>query len=295
MDLTLLRSLTAVSELGSVTDAARSLGISQSALSRRLSQLEAELSAPLLERVGRGVVLTELGDMVVEEGQLLVQRYEQLKSRLRAHLNLDAGVVRIGGGATFVGYMLPRAIATFQKQHPGILFRLKEAGSREVENAVVRDELELGVVTMPISGDDVTARPLVKDKIVLVASEHHALAQKGRVHLEQLQHQSVVGFEAGTAVRRLIDGVLRDANAEVNVVMELRSVAAILQMVETTNSLAFVSELAVRGGGLRRHPGVVPLKVRGLNIQRELALISRKGRSLSTAAGAFVEVLTQLE
>jgi DNA-binding transcriptional LysR family regulator len=88
-------------------------------------------------------------------------------------------------------------------------------------------------------------------------------------------------------VRWLIDAALREAHVEVNVVMELRSVAAILQMVETTGSLAFVSELAIATSSARRAHGVVPVAVRGIDIQRELALISKRGRSLSPAADEF--------
>src|SRR5436189_6291929 len=82
MDLLLMRSLLAVAEHGAVTDAAVALGISQSALSRRIDQLEDALGAPVLERVGRGVALTAIGQLVLEEGKLLVQRYERLKSRI---------------------------------------------------------------------------------------------------------------------------------------------------------------------------------------------------------------------
>ena len=113
-----MRSLLAVAEHGAVTDAAAALGISQSALSRRIDQLEEALGAPVLERMGRGVALTLVGQLALEEGKLLVQRYERLKSRIHEHLRLDAGVVRIGGGATAVGFLLPRAIAAFRGRHP---------------------------------------------------------------------------------------------------------------------------------------------------------------------------------
>jgi DNA-binding transcriptional LysR family regulator len=267
------------------------LGISQSALSRRIDQLEDTLGAPVLERVGRGVALTAIGHIVLEEGKLLVQRYERLKSRVHEHLRLDAGVVRVGGGATAVGFLLPRAIAAFRVRHPGVIFQVKEAGSRDIEAAVVRDELELGIVTLPTRSRDVEEKPLVRDRIVLVASKDHALAQKSRIDAQALNGQNLVGFEAGTAVRWLIDAALREAHVEVNVVMELRSVAAILQMVETTGSLAFVSELAVTSGPSRRSPAVIPLAVRGIDIQRELALISKQGRSLSPAAREFSRAL----
>jgi molybdate transport repressor ModE-like protein len=291
MDLLLMRSLLAVAEHGAITDAAAALGISQSALSRRMDQLEEALGAPVLERVGRGVALTAIGHIAIEEGKQLVQRFDRLKSRVHEHLQLDAGVVRIGGGATAVGFLLPRAIAAFRVRHPGVVFQVKEAGSREIEGAVSRDELELGIVTRPTRGRDVDEKPLARDRIVLVASKDHPLARKPRIDAAALNGQNPVGFEAGTAVRWLIDAALRAAQVEVNVVMELRSVAAILQMVETTGSLGFVSELAVPNGPGRRTPAVIPLAVRGIDIQRELALINKHGRSLSPAAREFSRTL----
>lgn len=290
MDLILIRSLLAVAEHGGVTEAAHALGISQSALSRRIDQLEQSLGARLLERAGRGVALTAMGTLAVDEGRSLVQRYDRLKSRIAEHLRLGAGVVRIGGGATAVGFLLPRAIAAFRKLHPGVVFQVREAGSRDIEAAVTRDELELGIVTLPTRSRDVTEKPLTRDRIVLVAARGHPLASKAAIDARALSGQSMVGFEAGTALRWLIDAALREAQVEVNVVMELRSVAAILQMVETTGSLAFVSELAV-SDETQSARSVALIRVRGLSIQRELALISKRGRSLSPAALEFSAML----
>jgi molybdate transport repressor ModE-like protein len=283
MDLELTRSLIAVANHGSISDAADAIGLSQPALSRRIQQLEEELGARLVERSGRGVVLTAMGRLAVREGQHLLDRYERLRTSIAEHVRLEAGTVRIGGGATAVAYLLPSAIARFQKSHPTVRFQLQEAGSREVERGVIEERLELGVVTLPVSGAEVDVIPLMRDRIVLVAGSGHPLAQRKRVPIAALAGQSLVGFEAGSAIRQSIDAALRDAGVEMNVVMELRSVAAILQMVETTGSLAFVSEL---GAGKAT---VVP--VQGLRIERELAVIAKKGRPLSPVAAAFAKGL----
>ena len=198
-----MRSLLAVAEHGAITDAAAALGVSQSALSRRIDQLEDALGAPVLERLGRGVVLTSIGQLAIEEGKLLVQRYDRLKSRIHEHLRLDAGVVRIGGGATAVGFLLPRAIAAFRVRHPGVVFQVKEAGSREIEAAVARDDLELGIVTLPTRSRDVDEKPLARDRIVLVAAKEHPLAQKSRIEARELNGQNLVGFEARSEERRV--------------------------------------------------------------------------------------------
>lgn len=280
MDLTLLRSFLAVVEYGGVTEAAGHLGVSQSALSRRLAQLQVEMGVTLLERAGRGVVLTEMGKLAWTEASSLVQRYDSLKRRLVDHLNLQAGVVRIGGGATAVGFLLPECIASFRKAHPKVVFQLKEAGSRDTEEAVLRGDLELGVVTLPVRSSELSVRPWVQDRIVLVAGKGHPWAHKRKVMASDLDGQTIVGFEGGTAVRRLIDGALRQANVQVKVAMELRSVGAILQMMDATQSLAFVSELAVGRGR-------AAISVGGLHIVRDLALVWRTSRSLSPASERF--------
>ncbi|MBC8013311.1 MAG: LysR family transcriptional regulator, partial [Methyloceanibacter sp.] len=136
MDLLLTHSLLAVAEHGTIGEAAARLGVSQSALSRRIQQFEEEMGAELVERSGRGVALTEAGHLVVTEGALLVERYRRMKGAVLEHLRLDAGTVRIGGGATAVSYLLPQAMARFRRKHPKIRFRLEEAGSRQVETAV---------------------------------------------------------------------------------------------------------------------------------------------------------------
>ena len=105
--------------------------------------------------------------------------------------------------------------------------------------------------------------------------------------MKDLAGHAFVGFEAGSAIRQLIDTALREADVEVNVQMELRSIAATLEMVAHTQSLAFVSQLGVEG----RDTGVEVVEVRGLTIHRRLAVISKLGRPLSPAASAFSALL----
>ena len=218
---------------------------------------------------------------------MLLDRYERLRERVRAQLDLEVGSVRVGGGATAVSYLLPAAIAQFQAAHPDVVFQLNEAGSREIEQAVLEDHLELGIVTLPAVTTDLEIQKLCEDRIVLVAAADHPLVARKRLGVDALRGQSLVGFEAGSAIRHRIDAALREAGVEMNVVMELRSIASILQMVATTRSLAFVSELGVSDRDAR----ILPLRVHRLNIVRELAIIRRRGRPLSPAGAAFSRVL----
>ncbi len=286
MDLLLTRSFIAVAEAGSLTRAADRLGITQSALSRRIRQLERQLGARLLSRGRHGVELTDLGRLAYGEGQRLLAAWSGLRERIAQHQGLESGQVRIGGGATAVSFILPPAIARFQRMHPGVLFQLKEAGSSEIAEDVLRGNLELGIVTLPVRSHELHTQPLIDDDIVLVARRDHPLAGRRRLSVADLSGEGFVGFEAGTALRQLIDNALREAGLELQVVMELRSIPSILRMVATTGHLAFVSRLAV---GEPRD--IVELKVEGLRIRRHLAVISRLQGSLSAAGAAFAEQL----
>jgi DNA-binding transcriptional LysR family regulator len=285
MDLMHLRSLLAVAEAGSVTDAANRINVSQSALSRRLQQLESDLGAELLSRGRHGVELTELGRQTVERGRGIVARYDELRLNISEHLELRRGTVRVGGGATVTSFLLPGAIAELQSRHPGIHFYVKESGSREIASDVDAGDLELGVVTLPVPSRTLDTSRLVVDDVVLVSRSDHELT-KAPVHVKTLQGRAFVGFEPGSAIRQIIDSKLRAAGVEIDVVMELRSIPTILRMVATTGNLAFVSRLSLAG-----ETGVRPVPVKGLKISRTLGLIKRQGVPLSAPAERFAELL----
>ncbi|MCG7976255.1 MAG: LysR family transcriptional regulator, partial [Candidatus Thiodiazotropha taylori] len=283
-----MRSLVAIADTGSITEAADRIGLTQPALSRRLQQLEDYFGAELFSRGRKGVQLTEIGRLVESEARILIARYDHLRDQVRAHQGLEGGTVRIGGGATAVSFLLPKAIATFQGSHPAVKFQLKEAGSNEVAEDVINGRLELGLVTMPVKNRDLKVWPLLTDRIVLVGPKQHPLAKKRRISASALDGISFVGFEADTAVRQIIDATLRDAGVTMNVVMELRSIPAILRMVATTGNLAFVSQL-----GVDSLEDVAEIEVRDFKVERELAVIARRGSTLSPAAQAFADLLRE--
>ena len=289
MDLSLLRTLIAVADAGAITEAASRLGLTQPALTRRIQQLETEFGAKLLSRSRKGAQLTELGRLVEAEARLLVARYDLLKNDVVSHRSVEGGTVRVGGGATAVSFLLPDAIARFQREFPKVHFHVKEASSSEIASDVASGRLELGLVTQPVRTAGLEIQPLLDDQIVLIAAVDSPLASQRRVRVAELDGQNFVGFEDGSAIRQIVDTQLREAGIEINVVMELRSIPAILRMVATTGNLAFVSKLGVQGQRL-----VQEIDVTGLTINRRLGLATRKALDLSPAAARFAEGILQI-
>ena len=123
----------------------------------------------------------------------------------------------------------------------------------------------------------------------LVAARSHPLAKRRRVRASALDELPLIGFERGSAIRRLVDAELERAGVRMEVVMELRSVQSILRMVALRLGVGFVSRLGVEAAG----QGVEVVRVDGLHITRSLGVVHKSGRPLSVAAEAFLEHLVR--
>ncbi|MDX2115514.1 MAG: LysR substrate-binding domain-containing protein [Planctomycetota bacterium] len=282
MELTSLRYFVSMASFGHMTKAAASLGVTQPALSSMLRKLEAEVGAALLHRTGRGVELTDAGRAFLPHAEAALRAAEEARAAVGQVMGLERGSIRLGGGATAITYLMPRAVSRFRREHPAVRFYVREAGSDAVARSVLAGELDLGVVTLPLStpgGEDLLVRPWVEDELRLIVPSRSVLASKRTFRWSELAGESVVAFEAGSAVREVIDAAARAAGVPLNVVMELRSIESIRQMVGAGIGLGFVSSLALRAGeGLACRDG---------RLARRLALVRRRDRVPSAAVTAF--------
>ncbi|MFM9997176.1 MAG: LysR family transcriptional regulator [Phycisphaerales bacterium] len=288
MELTPLRYFRAIAAAGHMTRAAESLGVSQPALSAVVRKLEAEVEAELLHRTGRGVALTEAGRVFLAAAEEAIRAAEAAVKGVRELVGLERGSIRVGGGATAITYLLPPVISAVRKDYPGLRFYIREAGSSAVGAAVLSGELDLGIVTLPIrmpGSGDLLSIPLVEDELRLIVPPRHRLAGKRSFRWTELAGESLVAFEAGTAVREVIDRALAEAGVSMVTVMELRSIESIKRMTAAGIGLGFVSRFA-----LGEREGLV---CRGGRLARELAIVRRRDRVPSPAVGAFEKRLVR--
>lgn len=303
MELTPLRYFRAIAQAGHMTRAARALGVSQPALSAVVKKLEQEVGAELLHRTGRGVELTEAGRVFLQHSEDTLRRAEGAVEAVRQLVGLERGSIRVGGGATATSYLLPPVVSAVRKRHPGLRFYVREAGSTTVAAAVLSGELDLGIVTLPVRVADegrLVRVPLVDDELRLIVPPGHRLAlesperRRGAraprpspapagFRWKDLEGESMVGFEAGSAVREVIDRASGAAGVRLDVVMELRTIEGIKQMVAAGIGVGFVSRFALREG-----EGLV---CRDGRLLRKMAIVKRGDRELSAASREFEQML----
>src|ERR671923_117680 len=145
LDVTRLRVIDAVARHGSVTAAARELHYSQPSVTHHLTRLEAETGAHLLQRVGRGIRLTQAGQLLADRAAEIIGRIDAAGAELSAHVGLTAGRVRLAGFASAIGSLVPAAVATLAARHPGL-----EIGSMDTHPPDALELLRTGRVEVAI-------------------------------------------------------------------------------------------------------------------------------------------------
>ncbi|HVZ94072.1 MAG TPA: LysR substrate-binding domain-containing protein [Phycisphaerales bacterium] len=286
MELTTLRYFRAIAAAGHMTRAAESLGVTQPALSSMLRKLEDEVGAELLHRTGRGVELTEAGRLFLQHAEESLRQAGQARTAVRELMGLERGSIRLGGGATAITYLVPRVVSKFRRERPGVRFYVREAGSRAVAQSILAGELDLGIVTLPLDvpgGVDLLVTPWVEDELRMIVPPKSSARRSKSFRWKDIRGESVVAFEAGSAVREVIDRAAAGAGVALNVVMELRSIETIKRMVDAGIGVGFVSRFALKTGeGLACRDG---------KLARRMAIVRRRDRIPSPAVREFEQAL----
>ncbi|HEX6339003.1 MAG TPA: LysR family transcriptional regulator [Jiangellaceae bacterium] len=191
MQTQLLEVFRTVARAGSITRAAAVLGYTQSAVSRQIATLEAEAGVTLLDRLPRGVALTEAGRSLLEHAEVIVERVATARRDLAALRHLDAGQLRLGAFPTAVASLVPRALATFRAERPNVGVTLVEDRTPGLLNRLESGDVDVAVVSAPPEDDPpdpnrFTLHHLIDEQLLVAMPVDHPLADRPKVRLADL-------------------------------------------------------------------------------------------------------------
>ena len=283
-----LRAFVTVGELQSFAAAAKALHLSQPALSRRISHLEDLLGVRLFDRTTRNVALTVLGRRFLGEVRRPVEDLDRSVVSLRDAAELEAGDVTIGCVFSAVHHFLPPVFRAFREKHPQALVRIIEEGADEVLASVKHGEADLAVNYIGMQDPEIEFAPLLKEPYVLACPANHPLARRRSVRWEELAQQPLARVSHASRNRLFIDQALAELPPLPRPTIEVRHVSTLIGLVESGLGLAVVPKLTLP----LKPAAVVGVKLDKPVVNRTLAIIRRRGRSLSPAATAFARLLT---
>ncbi|ARJ42873.1 LysR family transcriptional regulator [Pantoea alhagi] len=284
-----LRVFVAVAQHGSFSQAGQVIGLSQSAVSHSIKELEAEMGIRLLDRTTREVLLTSAG-------QLLANRLERLLEELNTTL-LDArsfgqqrsGTVRVAASQTISAHLMPQCLAASQLNYPEIKVLLRDRPQQWVIQSVRDAEVDFGIVVGPLTAGEFTSQPILDEPFLLLCRQDDELAYAKELHWQMLSGRTMVLQDYASGSRVLIDEALKQQRVEAEIVQEIGHPTTLYPMVEAGIGISILPALALP------LPAGRPLMVRRLlpEINRTLMLIRRKNRSLTPAAEVIWQEVRQ--
>src|SRR5258706_12388764 len=288
MDVRGLEVFLSVAKHLNFTRAGEEVHLSQPSVSARIRQLERDLGSKLFEQLGKRIALNEADQLLLPYELRVMAAMDDALHAIDELKGLERGSLRIGPSTTPGMYLIPRTIAQFKQQYPKIDVHLAVKDTRQIEDGVIRNEFDFGFVGGHLAGDEVDVLPWMTDHLVLVVPSNHHLARKKSVKITELRKERFILREAGSATRAAVAHHLEKANLEVETVMEMENPESVKKAVQSGLGIAFISKFAVETE--LKAKTLVAVRVKGLNINRELKIVYRKDKHLGRAAQTFIEM-----
>ena len=285
-----LRYLVALADERHFGRAAKRSFVSQPTLSAQLKKLEGYLGVQLIERQPNKVSLTEAGEEIVARARRILEASDEVVTLARSHRDPLAGKLRLALLPTIGPYLLPRVAREIRKALPRLELRLYEYQTAPMLEKLHSGQVDLGVLALPVNLDGLDSRPLYDEPFVMALPEHHRLARKAHVKVEDLKDETLLLLEDGHCLRDQALEVCSSIGMQEKQDFRATSLETLRQMVATGAGVTLLPELASRGAygnarGVVLRPFAKPAPV------RHVGAIWRKTTARKPAIEAVCKVI----
>jgi LysR family transcriptional regulator, nitrogen assimilation regulatory protein len=240
MELKRLRTFVAVADLGTVSKAALRLRVSQSALSRQISDLEYECGFKLFDRIGRRLFLTTRGEQLLGECRGVLGHMGSLVERIELLKRGDFGVLKLAAPPQTIESVLPGFLPRYAERFPNVRVKLTEALGLEQVPLLERGEVHVGIRHDQGVNPQFESLALPPDDVLAAGSSSLKLGRDGMIDIASLASYPLLLLESGYSVRRLFDAACRVAHVEPNILLESRAPHTLLALAEAGQGLAII-------------------------------------------------------
>lgn len=274
-----------------ISAAAETLHIAQSAVSRQIGNLEAELGAQLLEREGRNIRLTHIGKLFAEQAIIALKAIENAKQLVEEYVDPERGTIRIGFPSSLASNTLPQIITAFKKDHPDVNFHLRQGSYKFLIEAVKKREIDISLIgPVPTKDPDIRTDILFLENVVAVLPATHPLASQKSVSLQSLAEDSFVLFPEGFVLRKIVEEACLQAGFRPRIPYVGEDLDAIKGLVSAGIGITLLPELILDEN---LPNGTVKVMIDHPKVRRTVGMITPKYRELSPSEKVFYDFVTE--
>jgi DNA-binding transcriptional LysR family regulator len=289
MDFDRLKLFRDIALSRSVSKGASMNGISQSAVSQYLHDLEQRMGIELLDRGTRPLTVTEAGKLYLEMCRDTLNRRDEFQVSLDLLKGQVEGTVRVASIYSVGLSELSRLEKEFLRRYPQARIEVQYLRPEKVYEAVVTDRADIGLLSYPEATKEVTVLPWRQEQMAIAASPYHPLARDSEVSPQDLDGVDFIGFDEDLPIRKDIDRFLREHHVHVNVTLHFDNIQMIKEAVAHGSGVSImparVMEEEVAQGRL------VPIRIAGFELFRPVGIVHRRKKRFHRAGQALLELL----
>ena len=284
MDITQLKYFITVCSFNHMTLAANQLFISQSALSKHIKELEAEIGVKLFDRTGRTLHLTTAGLDFLTFAEDVVARHDRVLQKIQTYLQQKSSHLTLGVIPVLSQYKIHQDILAFEKEHPDIALQIFEDKGDQILKLLDDELVELAIVrTATLPNDAYKAIPLTEDQLVLVTAAAHPLASRKNIGLKDLCQENFIMLDTGNGLHNLCLTACRHAGFKPTIRYHFTRIETILGFVRENAGVTLLMKNVVQAFPQN---GLACLDITD-NVRSQIALVFPHGRHLSPSAILF--------
>lgn len=289
MDFEQLRTFLEVCRLRSFSRAAEKLMVTQPAISAQIRTLENEVGARLFDRDGGKVTFTAAGKVFEPFAEHCLQCHSHIMVAIGELHRSPRGEISVSANEATSLYVLPKVFAQFKRQYTRVGLSIVRADRVRTLESVLNREVDFGIVSLPLKDPRLLVDVIHRDEVVLVAPKNHSLAARESVKFPEVLQHSLLLPKQGRQ-RELIEDLFRSYDVNPRVAMEVESSELLKRLIVAGLGLGFLPRSNV---SIDEKAGTLQvIKLEGVRLNRELALVFRKDKTLTRAAHAFLEIAT---
>ena len=231
----------------SFTKASNELFITQPAISKHIKELESEFEVKLFNRIGNKISLTPAGNILLAYTERIISLHNEIKFELSQLNGSTEGSLRIGASSTIAQYVIPAALAKFNKRFPEIKLSLINGNTESIENRLLKNEIDVGIVEGKPTNSDIRYSSFLNDELFVFTSAQNT-AIPNSVTNDEFLRLPLVLRERGSGTLEIIEKSLQQGQIspkQLNVLLFLGSTEAIKSFIKTGNGVGIVSRFAI--------------------------------------------------
>lgn len=301
MNLKEQQYIVTIANCGSITQAAKRLGVTQPALSSYLSNVENTLGAPLFERTGRRLVPTYLGEVYLEKAHKILALGEEFQQQVDQVVSGYQGRLRVGIPIRRSPHLVPSALKVFRNYYPNVELTFQEGNQRVLRQLLDQDQLDLLLCNLVEPQENLSYIHICNDPVILLVQREHPCARYAQyyegfsrpwIDLKQFDSDVFILQHEGQSLRRYSDQILSEMDMHPARTLQIRNIETAAQMASLGLGVSFCLESYFRHMYFVSPP--LAFSVGKEQVSAKFSAAYYAGKRLSDYAMHFVQCLKDL-